>query len=213
MKARNHLIIASIFALATLFSGAGTAAEPPPRPAQYEVPFSAPQNFIDHARYFEDETEVIQVGSYKIWNFNTPNRGFGNVAVVEGENELVVIDTTAAVEHAAVAAKRLREVTDKPVVALIYTHHHADHINGATAFISRETAGRARRPWPYASWTAGRSGHEAAAEPRVDLARSRNHAGLSRDTHATQQLPAARGGCTPTSASGHVTLASRVHKA
>jgi alkyl sulfatase BDS1-like metallo-beta-lactamase superfamily hydrolase len=47
---------------------------------------------------------VIQIGPYKIWNFNTPNRGFGNVAVVEGEKELVVIDTTTAIEHATVAA-------------------------------------------------------------------------------------------------------------
>jgi alkyl sulfatase BDS1-like metallo-beta-lactamase superfamily hydrolase len=42
------------------------------------------------------------------------------------------------------AGKRLREVTDKPVAALIYTHHHADHINGATAFITREDAASGR---------------------------------------------------------------------
>ena len=65
-----------------------TAAEPSPRPARYEVPFSVAQNFIDHARFFKEET--IQVGPCKIWNFNTPNRGFGNIIVVEGENELVV---------------------------------------------------------------------------------------------------------------------------
>ena len=114
------------------------AGEPPKRPAKYEVPFSAPQNFIDHARFFEEET--IRVGPHKIWNFNTPNRGFGNVIVIEGEEELVVLDTTVAVEHAQVAAERLREMTDKPVVAVVYSHHHADHINGTTAFVSREDA-------------------------------------------------------------------------
>jgi alkyl sulfatase BDS1-like metallo-beta-lactamase superfamily hydrolase len=141
---RCSLSNAALVVLAMLVCGPVTAAEPPPRPAKYEVPFSAPQNFIDHARFFEDETEVIQIGPYKVWNFNTPNRGFGNVAVVEGEKELVVIDTTTAVEHAAVAAKRLREATDKPVVAVIYTHHHADHINGTTAFISPEDAASGR---------------------------------------------------------------------
>ena len=45
-------------------AGAIAVAKPPPRPAQYEVPFSAPQNFIDHARFFKEET--IQVGPYKI---------------------------------------------------------------------------------------------------------------------------------------------------
>jgi alkyl sulfatase BDS1-like metallo-beta-lactamase superfamily hydrolase len=35
-------------------------------------------------------------------------------------------------------------VTDKPVAAVIYTHHHADHINGTTAFITREDAASGR---------------------------------------------------------------------
>lgn len=74
------------------------AAEPLPGPAKYEVPFSAPQNFIDHAQYFAEETEVIRIGPSKVWNFNTPNRGFGNVAGVEGEKELLVIDTTRSDE-------------------------------------------------------------------------------------------------------------------
>lgn len=117
----------------------GPAGRIPPK-APIKVAFSAPQNFIDHARFFAEETEVVQIGAHRIWSFNTPNRGFGNVAVVEGETELVVIDTTSAIEHATVAAKLLREVTEKPVAAIIYTHHHADHINGATAFITREDA-------------------------------------------------------------------------
>jgi len=121
----------------------GPTGKIPPK-APIKVPFSAPQNFIDHARFFAEETETIQIGPYKAWNFNTPNRGFGNVAVLEGEKELVVIDTTSAIEHATVAAKLLREVTDKPVAAVIYTHHHADHINGATAFITREDAANGR---------------------------------------------------------------------
>ena len=139
---RHASFASAIVALATLASGSAAAAEPPPRPAKYEVPFSAPQNFIDHARFFAEET--IQVGPYKIWNFNTPNRGFGNVIVIEGEKELVVIDTTTSVEHAKVAAGRLRQMTDKPVAAVIYTHHHVDHINGTTAFISREDAASGR---------------------------------------------------------------------
>ncbi len=35
-------------------------------------------------------------------------------------------------------------MTDKPVAAVIYTHHHVDHINGTTAFISREDAASGR---------------------------------------------------------------------
>lgn len=142
MSHQYALLNTAIAGLITFAIGSASAAEPPPRPARYEVPFSAPQNFIDHARFFEEET--IRVGDHKIWNFNTPNRGFGNVIVVEGDKELVVIDTTTAVEHATVAAARLREMTDKPIAAVVYTHHHVDHINGTTAFISREDAASGR---------------------------------------------------------------------
>ena len=125
-------------ALATLALGAAAAAEPPPRPARHEVPFSSPRNLIDHARFFEEET--LQVGPDRIWNFNTPNRGSGNIIVVEGDQELVVIDTTTSVEHARVAEGRLREMTDNPVAAVTYTHRHVDHINGTMSFITREDA-------------------------------------------------------------------------
>ncbi len=138
---RGAWLIASLLGTTAAFALA-QVAEAPPRPARYEVPFSAPRNFIDHARFFAEET--IQVGPYKIWSFNTPNRGFGNIIVVEGEKELVVIDTTTSVEHAKVAEGRLRKMTDKPIAAVIYTHHHVDHINGTTAFISREDAASGR---------------------------------------------------------------------
>jgi hypothetical protein len=46
---RHLLSTAAIVALAMLTSGTATAGEPPPRPARYEVPFSAPQNFVAQA--------------------------------------------------------------------------------------------------------------------------------------------------------------------
>ncbi|MBE9549045.1 MAG: MBL fold metallo-hydrolase [Proteobacteria bacterium] len=69
-----------------------------------------------------------------------PNHGFGNPIITEGDNSLVVIDTTVAIEHTQVVVDRLKEMTDKPIGAVIYTHHHADRTNGAAVFISREDA-------------------------------------------------------------------------
>ncbi|MGG2362296.1 MBL fold metallo-hydrolase, partial [Salmonella enterica] len=39
-----------------------------------------------------------------------------------------------------------RKITDKPVKAIVYTHHHVDHINGAKAFATEDDvkAGRVR---------------------------------------------------------------------
>ncbi len=126
--------------LSALFSASGVsiAADPPPRPEKYFVPFSAPQNFIDHARYFKEE--AIKVGPYNIWSINTPNGGIGNVIVLEGDSGVVLIDTSVGVEHAERARELMLTLTKKPVVAVVYTHHHADHTAGTTAFVSREDA-------------------------------------------------------------------------
>jgi glyoxylase-like metal-dependent hydrolase (beta-lactamase superfamily II) len=47
------------------------------------------------------------------------------------ETGVVVID--APQEYAAHIVEGIREVTDKPITHLIYSHSHADHIGGATA--------------------------------------------------------------------------------
>lgn len=57
---RNPIAIALLTVSALLMaSGALVAQERPPRPEKYFVPFSAPQNVIDHARFFKEE--VIKV--------------------------------------------------------------------------------------------------------------------------------------------------------
>jgi alkyl sulfatase BDS1-like metallo-beta-lactamase superfamily hydrolase len=126
-----------VSALVSASSGAD-AAGPPARPEKYFVPFSATQNFLDHARYFKEE--AIRVGPYNIWTINTPNGGIGNVAVLEGDDGVILIDTSVAVEHAERAREIMLSLTKKPVVAVVYTHHHADHTAGTTAFVSREDA-------------------------------------------------------------------------
>jgi glyoxylase-like metal-dependent hydrolase (beta-lactamase superfamily II) len=98
----------------------------------YQVPFSSPQYLRDHARYLEEE--LLQIGETPVWDYNTPNRGFGNVIMIEGDDGLIIVDTTTAHEHAEVAARAFRKISDKPVKAIIYTHHHVDHISGAGAF-------------------------------------------------------------------------------
>ncbi len=117
-------------------AGDSNAQQPPPRPEKYNVPFSAPQNFIDHARFFKEE--AIKVGPNNIWSINTPNGGIGNVIVLEGDDGVVLIDTSTGIEHAERARAIMRGLTDKPVVAVFYTHHHVDHTAGATAFVNRE---------------------------------------------------------------------------
>lgn len=110
----------------------------------YPVPFSSPAYLRQHGRYLE--ASLQRIGDTPVWDYNTPNRGFGNVIMLEGDDGIIIVDTTTAREHAAVAADAFREITDKPVAAVIYTHHHADHINGASAFIDPQVAIRGDVP-------------------------------------------------------------------
>lgn len=107
-------------------------------PNPYAVPFASPEYLREHAKYLNEE--LLQIGDTPVWDYNTPNRGFGNVIMIEGDDGLIIVDTTTAHEHAAVAEAAFREISDKPVVAIVYTHHHADHISGAGAFGSERDA-------------------------------------------------------------------------
>jgi len=65
-----------------------------------------------------------------------------NVIIVRCEGALVVLDTTESHQSAAQIWQDFKtampEVADWPVAALVYTHNHSDHINGARAFVNEE---------------------------------------------------------------------------
>lgn len=131
-----HATVACVATLLATFAWGQSA--PPVRPEKYFVPFSAPQNFIDHARFFKEET--IRIGPHPIWTINTPGGGMDNIAFLEGPDGVIIIDTGIGIEFAKRAFDKMRAVTQKPVIAIIYTHHHADHTAGTSVFT---TAGEA----------------------------------------------------------------------
>ena len=73
-----------------------------------------------------------------------------NVIIVRCEGALVVLDTTESHTSAAQILADFKaavpELADWPVAALVYTHNHSDHINGARAFVSEDDvrAGRSQ---------------------------------------------------------------------
>lgn len=99
----------------------------------YPVEFSAPEYLRQHAQYLKEE--LFQIGGHPVWDYNTPNKGFGNIIMIEGDDGLVIVDTSSASGHAKVAKEAFEKISNKPVKAVIYTHHHADHISGAGVFV------------------------------------------------------------------------------
>lgn len=72
-------------------------------------------------------------------------RGFdiSNVTFVEGRTGWIVIDPLTSAQPAAAALALLRrQVRDRPVSAVIYTHSHVDHYGGVMGVLSEEDVAR-----------------------------------------------------------------------
>ena len=87
-----------------------------------------------------------------------------NVIMIEGDDGLIIVDTTESVAAAQEIKEEFDKISDKPVKAIIYTHSHPDHVGGASVFAgdddpeiySHEKALRANLP--IAVGRAGRGG-------------------------------------------------------
>ena len=88
---------------------------------------------LDHRNEFKKElievTEDIYVGV---------GYGLANSIMIETENNLVIVDTLGSVERAEELYEDFREISEKPIVAIVYTHNHLDHLGGATVFFDKD---------------------------------------------------------------------------
>jgi glyoxylase-like metal-dependent hydrolase (beta-lactamase superfamily II) len=65
----------------------------------------------------------------------TDNQGFiSNAAAIIADEGVVVVDALGTPSLAALFLEKLRAITDKPVIKVIVTHYHADHIYGLQVF-------------------------------------------------------------------------------
>jgi len=66
--------------------------------------------------------------------------GYANFGFIETDNGVIVVDAGWFPTPTANAYALLREQTDKPVIAVIYTHLHMDHYGGIQSILSGESA-------------------------------------------------------------------------
>jgi alkyl sulfatase BDS1-like metallo-beta-lactamase superfamily hydrolase len=66
-----------------------------------------------------------------VWNF--VGNGLSNQTFIEGPRGIIAIDTGESIEEMTVALRHLREHTDRPIAAVIYTHFH--YIEGTRAIL------------------------------------------------------------------------------
>lgn len=104
----------------------------------YSDEFSAPDYLTEFGKMFKEG--VQKVSGAPIWLYTNIGGGIPNTVVIEGDSGLIIVDTTLKLEDGQKTMDMIRERTNKPIKAVIYTHHHNDHVGGASAFVSPEDA-------------------------------------------------------------------------
>ncbi|WP_299974659.1 alkyl sulfatase dimerization domain-containing protein [uncultured Pseudoteredinibacter sp.] len=63
---------------------------------------------------------------------------FSNIFFIEGDDGIIVIDSGWSAAAAQRVLEDYRQISQKPIVALIYTHGHGDHLGGAKIFVNEQ---------------------------------------------------------------------------
>lgn len=83
---------------------------------------------IEHAARFERSVHTVRDGVWCV-----VGNGLSNQTFVEGPDGLIAIDSGDSIEEMAWALRAVREHTDAPVVAAIYSHFH--YVGGTQALV------------------------------------------------------------------------------
>lgn len=82
-----------------------------------------------HTQEFRREVIEVTDGVYVAVGF-----ALANSIMIEGDDGVIIVDTTESQEAAAEIKAEFEKLARKPVKAIIYTHNHTDHIMGAKIF-------------------------------------------------------------------------------
>lgn len=97
---------------------------------EFQAPLTTPVDLAAHSAEFKQEVVKVTDGIYVAVGF-----GLANSTMVEGDDGVIIIDTMETIEEGEKVRAAFREIVDKPVKAIIYTHNHTDHVFGAQAFV------------------------------------------------------------------------------
>ncbi|MFK7898120.1 MAG: alkyl sulfatase dimerization domain-containing protein [Myxococcota bacterium] len=102
----------------------------------------APDAHVDAglAKYSEEngEATLIQLSPHA---YAAVGYDIGNIGFVVTDDGILVFDTGGEVERAQTALAAIREVSDAPIVGVVYSHGHGDHTGGVDAFIPKDQRG------------------------------------------------------------------------
>lgn len=110
-------------------------------PPNFRVSPSVHAELAEHSKLYAKKVYKIGTHVYCAVGF-----GLANIIMVEGDTGIVIVDTGETIEQAEHVLAELRKITQKPIAAVVLTHHHADHVLGSSVFVSAEDAETGKVP-------------------------------------------------------------------
>jgi alkyl sulfatase BDS1-like metallo-beta-lactamase superfamily hydrolase len=101
----------------------------------YDVERSWPDYFLEERKLFDEGQGTYRCGDLPVWTVHCPLGYIGNSTFIEGDDGVIVYDTGINAEAGAHILSEIRKVTDKPIKAIFYSHHHADHYGGTGSLV------------------------------------------------------------------------------
>jgi alkyl sulfatase BDS1-like metallo-beta-lactamase superfamily hydrolase len=107
----------------------------PTIPLRYQVSTTIDPELREHSRLFEKKIHSVGDRVHCAVGF-----GLANIIFVEGDDGVIVVDTGENLGQAREALAAFRALSQKPIAAIVLTHHHADHVLGTQALLDAQAA-------------------------------------------------------------------------
>lgn len=86
-----------------------------------------------HTEHFAKKVYKVTDRVYSAVGWNV-----ANIVMIVGDDGLIMVDAGLSPETSREVLAEFRRITDKPIVAVIYSHFHHDHIDGVKGLVSAE---------------------------------------------------------------------------
>ena len=86
-----------------------------------------------HTEHFAKTVYKVTEQVYSAVGWNV-----ANIVMIIGNDGLIMVDAGLSPETSREVLAEFRKITDKPIVAVIYSHFHHDHIDGVKGLVSAE---------------------------------------------------------------------------